>query len=174
MSIVQLLHASARTFADRPALSVGDRRIHDYRSFSQRVARLAGGLRALPKVAGGDRIALAMTNCRQYVEMKWACRHAGLCVVPVNSRLHHREIQVIIEHCGVRSCFATSHFAAALASLVDDGEALQGIVDVESAEYERLASAEPISVQAVEDSAPAWLFYTSGTTGRPKGATLTH
>lgn len=174
MSIARLLQASARTLGDRPAVSVADQRVHDYRSLALTVARLAGGLRALPHVAAGDRIALVMANCPQYVELLWACWHAGLCVVPINAKLHPREVAFILENCGVRYCFATSTLAAALASLVSEVEVLQRVIDAESAEYRRLAAAKPIALQSADETAPAWLFYTSGTTGRPKGATLTH
>lgn len=174
MNIGYLLIQAARSFSDRPAVCFGERPVWNYGGFVQRVARLAGGLRALPGIRPGDRIGLAMKNCPQYIEVLYACWHAGLCAVPMNSKLHPREFAFILANNGSRTCFVTADLAEALAPLVAEVDSLQRLICVEDAEYERLAAAEPIDLQPVEDEDPAWLFYTSGTTGRPKGAVLTH
>ena len=174
MNIGYLLVQAARSFADRPAICFGERRICDYGGFMRRVARIAGGLRALPGIQPGDRIGLAMKNCPQYLEVLYACWHAGLCAVPVNSKLHPREFAFILANNSSKICFVTADLAEALAPLRNEVESLERIVCVEDAEYEMLASAEPIGLQPVAPEDPAWLFYTSGTTGRPKGAVLTH
>ncbi len=174
MNVGYLLVQAARSFAGRPAVCFGKRRVYDYGGFMQRVARLAGGLRALPGLRPGDRIGLAMKNCPQYLEVLYACWHAGLCAVPMNAKLHPREFAFILGDNGSKVCFVTSDVAEALAPLLTEIDSLQRLICVEEADYERLAGAEPIGLQPVGDEDPAWLFYTSGTTGRPKGAVLTH
>ncbi len=173
MNIAQLLHSSARCFPAARAVSLGDAPVHDYAGLQQRVARLAGGLRALPGVATGDRIALAMTNGPEYIELMWAAWHAGLAIAPMNARLHPREFEFILGNCGVRYCFATTELAGALSAQLGAGSAVR-VIDVASVDYRALCAHEPIALQAALPDRPAWLFYTSGTTGRPKGATLTH
>jgi len=121
----------------------------------------------------GDRIGLAMKNCPQYIELMWAAWHAGLCVVPMNAKLHPKEFAFILQNCGVRVCFTTPDLTQALVEETAADGATR-IVDVDGADYAALASALPIPMQSVPPAQQAWLFYTSGTTGRPKGATLTH
>ncbi len=174
MSIARLLHATARSFADQPALSYGERRIHSYGSLQMQAVRMAAGLRALPGLQPGDRIGLAMKNCPQYIELMWASWHAGLCVVPMNAKLHAREIAFILENCGVQYCFSDTEIAHALAPLAGEIPGLRRIIDVDSADYAALAQYDAMAMQAVPGPQQAWLFYTSGTTGKPKGATLTH
>mgnify|MGYP005749527081 CR=1 FL=1 len=174
MNIANLLRSTARSFADRQALSFGDRPVHTYGALYERAARLAAGLRALPGMQPGDRVALAMKNCPQYFETMWACWQAGLCAVPINSKLHPREFAYIFENTGARLAFVTSDLAEALTPLSGEIDTLDRVVCVEDAEYETLCRHEPLEMQAVAESDPAWLFYTSGTTGRPKGAVLSH
>lgn len=174
MNIGSFLVASARSFPDRPAISVGDQLYARYSDFFRRVTRLAAGLRALPGVQPGDRIGMAMKNCQQYLEVMYATWHAGLCAVPINAKLHPREFAYILENSGARYCFATTDLAEALAPLVSDVETLDRVICVEDREYEFLFERDPLDLQAVQSEDPAWLFYTSGTTGKPKGATLTH
>ena len=174
MNIAAFLHATARCYPNAPALAFGDELIHRYAGLQERVARLAGGLRALPGVKPGDRIALAMKNSPQYIELMWAGWHAGLCIVPMNAKLHPKEFAFILENCGVGYCFATPDLTGALADELRGAAAGTRIIDSEGAEYRALAACVPIAQQPVLPDEPAWLFYTSGTTGRPKGATLTH
>ena len=177
MNIANVLHASARCFPQAPAVSFGDRPVWSYAGLAERVARLAAGLRGLPGMGPGDRIAMAMKNSPEYIELMWAAWHAGLCIVPMNAKLHPKEFAFILENCGVRCCFTTPDVSEALArELVASGSGAgrTRLIEAGSAEYEALCRAEPLALQASPSAAPAWLFYTSGTTGRPKGATLTH
>lgn len=175
MNIADLLHRTAQLTPDAPAVSFGDSLVHDWSGLRARVARLAGGLRGLENVVPGARIGLAMKNSPQYIELMWAAWHAGLCIVPMNAKLHPREFAFILENCGVTHCFASADLVHSLSdTLATQGRGRIQVIDADSADYERLAAHEPIPMAAVADNDPAWLFYTSGTTGRPKGATLTH
>jgi long-chain acyl-CoA synthetase len=159
MSLAHLLLRSARWLPERPALALGRRTVRSYREMWQRVARLASGLLRKLSLEKGDRVAIAMKNCPEYYEVMFACWHAGLTAVPMNAKLHAREFAYILDNSGAKACFVTEDLAASIPS---------GLV-LEERLF--LDEAAPASVRP-ED--PAWLFYTSGTTGVPKGATLTH
>lgn len=173
MNVATLLANAARSFADRPAITVGDEVRFSYGQLQVRVARLAAALRGLG-LTPGDRVGLAMSNRPQYLEVLHAIWHAGLCAVPVNAKLHPREIAYILDDCGVRLCFVTDDLAGPLAALPQELEALHRLIPVDAPEYERLLAVDPIEQHAAASDDLAWIFYTSGTTGRPKGAMLTH
>jgi acyl-CoA synthetase (AMP-forming)/AMP-acid ligase II len=174
MNIGQYLVAAAKSFPDRPAISLGDQLHARYGDFLLRVARLAAGMRALPGLAPGDRIGLAMKNCPQYLEAMYAAWHAGLCAVPINAKLHPREFAYILKNSGAKICLATTELAQLLTPLVGEIDSLERVICVDDAEYDKLLSGDPLALQPAEREDPAWLFYTSGTTGKPKGAMLTH
>ena len=163
----------ARSFGDRPAMSVGDRVLFDYREFAGRVARIAAGFRALG-LAKGDRVALVMKNGPEYFEVMYGAWHAGLAAVPVNAKLHPKEHAYILDHSGARVCVASPELADALSTVRDEAPGLERVIVTGGADYEALMAAEPMAVVPTDPGDLAWLFYTSGTTGRPKGAMLTH
>lgn len=173
MNQAMVLAQVARSFGERPAMSVGERVLYDYRTFAARVASIAGGLRALG-LAAGDRVALVMKNGPEYFEVMYGAWHAGLAAVPVNAKLHPKEHAYILDHSGSRVCIASPDLAGALETVRDDMPGLERIVVTGTAGYEDLLAADPVPVADVAPGDLAWLFYTSGTTGRPKGAMLTH
>jgi long-chain acyl-CoA synthetase len=149
MNIAQFLIQSAQRHPDRPAIAVGGKVVSSYRDLSFRVARLAAGLIAKFSLNPGDRVAFAMKNCPEYWELLFACWHAGLAAVPMNAKLHTKEFAYIVENSGAK------------ASFFDPGE------------FAKLAG-DPRPPADTRPEDLAWLFYTSGTTGVPKGAMLTH
>src|SRR5215472_899529 len=174
MNLANLLVRAGRSFGERPAVFHGEQRVHDYRSLASRTAILAGRLRNEFGLQPADRVALVMHNNPTYVEALFAVWHAGLVAVPINAKLHAREFAYILDHSGARLCFVTADLAQTVAGLKQELPELSRIVDVDAAEYRRLATGnpEPIAQRDADDT--AWLFYTSGTTGRPKGAMLSH
>jgi len=174
MNIASLLAAATRTFGNRPAISIGSTAVCNYAELSERSARIAAGLRSWPGMKRGDRIALAMTNCPAYIEIMWACWIAGLCVVPINSKLHPKEFEFIFENTGARIAFITDNLLKSISPLEKKISTLEKVICVETVGYDQLLSYTTLDLQDVDDQDPAWLFYTSGTTGRPKGAILTH
>jgi long-chain acyl-CoA synthetase len=175
MNIANFLARSARTFPDRPALSVGATVWLCYGDLMRRVAAMAGALRHSLALLPGDRVALAMANCPEYVEIWYAAWHAGLTTVPMNSKLHPKELEYILRDSGARICFASPELASAVEGLRGELPALERVIDVSSVDYRALYRAQPaIDMHQTAPEEVAWLFYTSGTTGRPKGVMLTH
>ncbi len=171
-NIAQLLVRSAHAYPALPALARGGRVICSYFDLAARVSRLAAGL--APRLSANDRVALVMKNCPQYVELLFACWHAGLCAVPVNAKLHPKELEFILKNSGARLCFASADLYAAVAPLRASVDCLEEVIDADGPRYAALgAGGAPLPMAAREAQDPAWLFYTSGTTGRPKGVTLT-
>ena len=173
MNLAALLFDVARRQPEAPAVSDN---VHawSYREFANRVSCLAGGLVARG-LEPGDRVILCMENCAEFLELMFACWTAGLCAVPVNARLHAREIEHIARDSGARLLVATPGLAGALTPLEQSVETLSPIISTGTGHYADLLSRGAPMRPA--DSAPtdrAWLFYTSGTTGRPKGAVLSH
>jgi len=176
MNVATLLHRSARAFPEAPALVLGARPVATYGQLAAGVARVARALRDDFGLAPGDRVALAMRNSPEFFVVLFAAWHAGLAAVPINFRLHRQEFRYILEHSGARVCFASTDLAATLSGLETEIDKLAAIIDAQGAAFTRLtdtARAAMPCADVVPDD-PAWLFYTSGTTGRPKGATLTH
>jgi acyl-CoA synthetase (AMP-forming)/AMP-acid ligase II len=149
MNVVQFLLQNARRQADRPAIAVGDRAYCTYRELAHRVERLSAGLVEKFSLKPGDRVAFAMKNCPEYWELMFACWHAGLTAVPMNAKLHAKEFEYIVGNCGAKACFFKPE------------------------EFKNLGEEPQKPFESRPDDL-AWLFYTSGTTGVPKGAMLTH
>ncbi|HMT90902.1 MAG TPA: AMP-binding protein [Dermatophilaceae bacterium] len=178
MNIATWVERNAKRLPDRPAHAVGDTVTATWGEFAGRVSRLAAGLRSQWGLAPGDRVAIVMSNCPEYLEAQFAIWYAGLVAVPVNARLHREEIAYILEHSGTSLVITDAEHAETVAPLVDVVAGVQEVVVAPGADWDELCAVEPtpdVLTATPRDSAdPAWLFYTSGTTGRPKGATLTH
>jgi len=172
MNIALWLHRAGSSDPDRPALARGKRVVRRYGALAERTARLAGALRDRLRIAPGDRVAIIAKNCVEYVETLYAIWHAGAAAVPINAKLHASELAYILEHAGARACFASSGVDADIAGQAP--ASLEHLIAIGSDAYGALQSAEPIAIVPRAGDDLAWLFYTSGTTGRPKGAMLTH
>lgn len=170
-NLANLLVRSARSFPRLPAIALGTRVLHDYAGLASRVARLAGALTGRIGLHAGERVALVMKNGPAYAEVLFACWHAGLAAVPINAKLHPKELEFIFEDTGVRACFASSPLIEGVA---EAGAGLDFLIDPDSPQYAALLGAEPVPATECSERDVAWLFYTSGTTGRPKGVMLTH
>ena len=169
-----LLARSAQRFPAQPALAVGGSVVYGYGEVARRVAALAGTMRR-SGLLPGERVGIVAANCAAYIETMFACWHAGLCAVPVNAKLHADELAYILFHCAARWIFVDASWHAALSSRADELTALERAIELDSAEYRKLFDGAPlVDSSPVADSDPAWLFYTSGTTGRPKGVVLSH
>jgi long-chain acyl-CoA synthetase len=175
VNLAHLLARSARVFPGRPAVALGERIVADYAALARRCGALAASLRATLGLEPGDRLGIFATNSPECVELLWAAWWAGLAVVPINAKLHSKEVEYILEHSGARVCFVTPDLADAIAPLVGSVAGLERVLVTGTDEHRRLGSAgaSPEIAPAAPDDL-AWLFYTSGTTGRPKGVMITH
>jgi long-chain acyl-CoA synthetase len=163
MNLVHLLLRSARWLPDRPALAVGKTAVLSYQELADRASQLSAALQEKFGLARGDRIALAMKNCPEYYEVLFACWHAGLVAVPMNAKLHPKEFAYILDDSGAKLCFTSPELESSVSSPIS----------IASSVYKKLFKEEGKIAETRADD-PAWLFYTSGTTGLPKGAVLTH
>jgi long-chain acyl-CoA synthetase len=174
MNIANLFVRAGRAHADLPAVALGTDVLLSYGQLARRGAILAGCLRAACGLAPGDRVALVMKNVPEYVELLLAGWHAGLTMVPANAKLHPRELEYILDHSGARICFVTTELIDRVGPLEARIDTLERIIEVGAADYRRLLEGAPAPLTETAPDDVAWLFYTSGTTGRPKGAMLTH
>src|SRR4029078_5514410 len=174
MNIAHLLLGAAQEFRDITALARGDAVHLGYRDLWRKVSVMSTQLAARFGLSRGDRVAFAMTNCVESIEVMYAIWHAGLCAVPMNAKLHAKEFAFILANSGARLCFVTPDLAGTIAEAAREAPELKEIVDSTTRSFTFMAVADPGPMADCEPTDPAWLFYTSGTTGRPKGATLRH
>ncbi len=172
MNLAAWVERAKRAHGDRPALALGKTVVCDYAMFGRRVERLAASLRRTCSLEPGDRVALVMKNCPAYIEILFSIWHAGLAAVPANAKLHPDEFAYILGDSGARICFVTPDLLETVNEA--DVPSVEQVIEVGSAGYESLFEADPIPLEIVDPLSLAWLFYTSGTTGRPKGAMLSH
>ncbi len=174
MNLANLLIRSGRSRRDSPAVALGAALLWRHGELAERVARLAGALRQDFGLRSGERVGLAVKNCPEFLELLYACWHAGLAAVPINAKLHPMELGYILGHSSARLCFATPDLAVAIGEQAANLEHLTEVIDVHTPDYRRLLDNEPFDLVPRDPDDLAWLFYTSGTTGRPKGAMLSH
>ncbi len=173
MNLALWLERTAAVGAERPALFHGTEPVANYGEFAQRARAIAGALVHSMDLAPGDRVALFAGNCTAYLEVFYGILHAGGVVVPINAKLHPAEAAWIIENAGARVVFCDAARLVDLPGrLSPETCAILGL-DETALTPLRSASALRAPVQRSPDDM-AWLFYTSGTTGRPKGVMMTH
>jgi long-chain acyl-CoA synthetase len=165
MNLAGWVEKWGRAAGERTAIACGAAPYASYRQWAARSRVLAGNLRALCRP--DDRVAIAMTNRPEFLEALFAIWHAGLVAVPMNAKLHADEIGYIIGH-------AQASLILASPDLADDVARHGRTIVTGSAEWRSLGQGDGIDVVERRPDDLAWLFYTSGTTGRPKGAMLTH
>ncbi|WP_297771036.1 AMP-binding protein [uncultured Roseovarius sp.] len=160
MNIGIWLERTAQATPDRAALYLGREAVMDYAGFDRTAREVAGAL-VEQGVAPGDRVALFMGNAPDYLLALYGIWYAGAAAVPINAKLHGAEAAWIVGDAGARVVLAD---AARRNALAEQNVPAQAVARGE-------AVAE-VATRAPEDL--AWLFYTSGTTGRPKGVRITH
>ncbi len=174
MNLAQLLVRTATVHPSRLAIFVGDRCLYDYRALAARAASVAGYLRHSLSLAPGSRVAVYMTNCAEYLEVLYGAWWAGLVVVPINAKLHPREVVYVLNDSGAECLAVTSDLAPKMVLAMGDAQTVRRTLIPGSADYRAVIAATPIAMQHRASDDLAWLFYTSGTTGHPKGVMHTH
>lgn len=174
MNLAQLLVRAARSYPDRPAVLSGDQVVWNYRELAERAARMAGYLRHDLRLEPGDRVAIVMTNHVSYLEVMYAAWWAGLAVVPINAKLHPKEVEFIVDDAQASVLFVTADLAPGLLAPLAGASSLRATFTPGTLVYEGMQNAAPLPAVHRQPDDLAWLFYTSGTTGRPKGVMQTH
>ena len=146
-----------------------------YADLEARSNRLAHYLTEVGGVRRGDRVGYLLYNRLEVVELLVACAKLGVIAAPMNFRLTEADLRAILGNAGVRLVVTQREFAGLVRSLATELGA--GVLLAEE-EYDAAAcsgsTTPPVSLLTVAGSADALIQYTSGTTGRPKGATFTH
>ncbi|TQC45197.1 hypothetical protein EEB14_32930 [Rhodococcus sp. WS4] len=171
MNLAHLLLRGTTYGGERPAWKYGSDTA-TYREMVDRVSQLAAGLTAAG-LRPGDRIVLDLPNRPELLEMLWTCFWGGFVAVPLNWHLHASEVGYVVEDCGAAVVLVAKETAdhavglpASVRVLSCDTSAGQPLTDV--------LGVSGLPPRDTRPDDPAWLFYTSGTTGRPKGAVLSH
>lgn len=183
MNVAQLLSQAAARWPDVCAVEFDGART-DYAAFVQRVAALATGLSGLG-VLPGDRVILLQRNRPELLEALWACFWGGFVAVPLNARLAGPEVALLVADCRPAAMIASLALHERLPTggrnVIVVSDDVNGSTAVASSapvlDFEAVVAAGRGTVMPPAAVAPddcTWLFYTSGTTGRLKGAMLSH
>ena len=179
MNVGTLLTKVAELFPSNLAIVHGSNRV-TYAEFNARVNRLANAFRRLG-VRQGDNVAVLQYNYPETLESIFACFKAGCGAVPINFRLHPDEYAFIIDHSESKAVICSPEINEGLLGVRARVPRVENLITLHGAtgellDYEALLAAEPEAWDdaGVKPDDLAWLFYTSGTTGQPKGAMLTH
>ncbi len=169
MNPAEWLRRTGARHPEAPALYRGTSMQASYGAFARRAAGIGAGL-AARGLGHGDRVAVFMANRTEYLEALYGVWWAGGAAVPINAKLHEREAAWIIEDAGAALVFADARSAAALRPI------LPGTVEIVRADAPGFAAlrdtAPRAAPRAMDTDDMAWLFYTSGTTGKPKGVMI--
>jgi long-chain acyl-CoA synthetase len=181
MNIAQHLERAARHFPDRPALLFEGQRI-SYAMLQAQIDRLAHALTELG-VSEGQRVGLLLPNIPEFAVAYLAIQKVGAIAVSANVMLTAEELGYLLQDSGASLLFTTPLLAGAWVPLVDDGVSPADRVIVCEGhhrgclDFDALSARAPSTPFAACDMQPhdaAAILYTSGTTGRQKGATLSH
>jgi acyl-CoA synthetase (AMP-forming)/AMP-acid ligase II len=173
MNIALQLLNRARQYPSSPAVTDAARSL-SFSDLADTASRMAGSLSGSCGLRPGDRVLLWMENSAEIIETLFACWIAGLCVVPVNPKLHAREVAHILADSGAQAVFVSECFLPAMEEHWAPRGRNNPVVVAGSGEYAQLTATAGCACHRALPTEPAWIFYTSGTTGFPKGATLTH
>ncbi len=172
MNIAKILQESAVRYADLAALKNAHGVAVTFSEFSNRVQRLAGWFQSEMGLEPGARVAIFMENRMAYPEIMLAVWYAGLVVVPVNAKLHTREFLYIVESSDSSVAFVSNKAAPSIAE--SDELTSCAFINVDGPEYQACFGGKAGNFVERKPDDLAWLFYTSGTTGKPKGAMQSH
>ena len=177
-NVAQMLSAAVELLPDGPAMVCGELRL-SWRELHHAAGKCAGGL-AQRGIAAGDRVALYLGNGSEFIIATLACAWLGVVLVPISSRTRGLELEYSLNDSGARAVICE----AELAGLLPPAEALQhlhfrfvtGPAGRDSFEtFGALMQAQPwTAAHEASEEDLALLLYTSGTTGRPKGAMVSH
>jgi len=169
----------AREFSDRVAIKFREQAFTFFET-NERANRLANGLMNLG-IKKGDRVAILLNNCNQWVETDFAIMKSGFVRVGLNARLSMKEHEYVLNDCEASTLVVGDNFLEGIHSIQPELKFLKRIVSVggpgvKELNFEELISQSPAFEPQVEmeETDLFRIAYTSGTTGKPKGVMLTH
>lgn len=184
MNIPFLLEKAVRLYSQKEAI-VSEGKRFTYREFSERVFRLAHVFESMG-ITRGDRIAIVHHNSHEFLETYFAAAHIGAILNPLNARLSPNELAFILKDSGAPILVASRRFTSSVDQLKDFDVKIKRVLwsgkgdhsdTFISDDYEgtiKTQSSAPPSVGEIDENHVAHLYYTSGTTGKPKGVILSH
>ena len=173
MSIVQAFLNRARSHPALAAVSADGHSL-SYGELALRSQALAAGMRHSLGLQVAQRVIICMENRAAFFETLFACWIAGVCPVPVNAKLHPKEVRHIAIDCQASALFCSSTLQPGLIEALSDMSPAPRLVSVDDGVYMDLMKLYPMDAASMQAHDMAWIFYTSGTTGVPKGAMLSH
>ena len=183
MNVGEWITKRAFNQPERLFLQDEDGRAFNNRVFNERVNRMAHALADLG-IVKGERVAALMLNSSEFLEIFFACGKTGAIMVPVNFRLAVPELIYILKDSAPHALVYSSDFAEKVQAIKAAGLPIEHYFrhggdklaeDPPIADFAaRFSADEPVPVREVTDNDPLFIMYTSGTTGDPKGAVLTH
>ena len=183
MNVGEWITKRTLSYPERLFLKEEDGREFNNRTFNERVNRMAHALADLG-IVKGERVAALMLNSSEFLEIFFACGKTGAIMVPVNFRLAVPELVYILKDSAPHALVYSSDFAEKVQAIKAAGLPMEHYFrhggdklaeDPPIADFAaRFPADEPAPVREVTDDDPLFIMYTSGTTGDPKGAVLTH
>jgi acyl-CoA synthetase (AMP-forming)/AMP-acid ligase II len=172
VNIFSILDQTATRLPGYGAVYLGTKQLLTFAELRSRALRIARSLRL--KYDVGTRIGLVSDNTPEYVELLFGIWAAEMIATPINAKLHPAEMVQIIEDATVSATFVSPKLAAAFGHALETSRHHCDHITIGGTEYSLLLGEEREDVPLTAPDALAWLFYTSGTTGRSKGAMLSH
>ncbi len=165
MNVANYLEVNSRKFPERTAVLTGTAVAHTYASLDDKARKIGAFLQERMALQPGDRVAVFLPNSPEYIELLCGIWYAGLVAVPINYKLTTPEVHYILDNSEAQVVFSDRED---IAKDLECTKVLPPAISVD----ELGSSLERHCFRGSRD--PAWIFYTSGTTGKPKGATLSH
>ncbi len=184
MILTEMLNKAKKLYPQKVAIRCGEH-LYTYHEFARRINALACGLRD-SGVGKDDKVAVLLPNCHYFLEIYFAVAQIGAVSVPLNFRLSPGELSYILTDSEAKVLIADPSFSKSVISIRSTGQQSLRIVwvapaseagDDDDQDYERIVSSKMDAPTIKSPSQPedcAQIYYTSGTTGRPKGVMLSH
>jgi fatty-acyl-CoA synthase len=176
----EVIARNSRLFPNREAVVYGQKRF-TYRQFNARINQLAHALLAL-NIKKGSKVAILLYNCNEFLEAYFALAKIGAVGVPLNFRLGVEEIKYIVNHSDAEAFILGEAFVQNVKGIQKDLPKVKTYISVSEKPIEgmlhfkswiaKYPDDEPLIL--VDEDDPVFIMYTAGTTGKPKGAVLTH
>jgi len=171
MNPAEWLRSTAEQKPQNPALFCAEQLVATYQDFANRAASIAGALNA-KGIGAGDRVAILMQNRTEYLEAMYGIWWSGAAAVPINAKLHEKEAAFILQDSGAKILFASQSNADGLMPVLPEN--VDEVILADNGGFARLYATPPrLAPATIDRDDMIWLFYTSGTTGRPKGVMIT-